>query len=62
MEDPAVLFEELGSSLHGRGIILTSLQFDEVRYGGKGNVVTMIKRAPVTTEPAVVTEAQAAQS
>ena len=61
MEDPAVLFEELGPSLHGRGIILTSLQFDEVRYGGKGNVVTMIKRPPVT-EPAVAAEAQVPQS
>ena len=43
--DPAQLFEELGTSLHGRGIMLTCLQFDKVEFNDKGNVVTIVKRA-----------------
>jgi len=44
--DPAQLFEELGTSLHGRGILLTSLQFDTVRFNDKGNEVFIFKRSP----------------
>lgn len=42
-EDPAQLFEQLGTSLHGRGIMLTCLQFDKVEFSQKGNLVTIIK-------------------
>jgi DNA-binding response OmpR family regulator len=42
--DPAQLFEELGTSLHGRGIMLTCLQFDKVEFNDTGNEVTIVKR------------------
>jgi DNA-binding response OmpR family regulator len=42
-EDPAQLFEELGTSLHGRGIMLTCLQFDKVEFNDKGNQVVIVK-------------------
>lgn len=45
-EDPADLFEEIGGSLHGRGIILTRLQFDDVRFNDKGNEVVIFKAPP----------------
>ena len=41
--DPAALFEKMGGSLHGRGIILTLLQFDRVAFSAKGNQVTICK-------------------
>ena len=41
--DPAALFEKMGGSLHGRGIILTLLQFDRVEFSAKGNRVTICK-------------------
>lgn len=44
-EDPAALFEQLGTSMHGRGIMLTSLQFDKVEFNDKGNRVTIVKYA-----------------
>lgn len=44
-EDPSMLFEDLSTSLHGRGIILTSLQFDSVRFNDKGNEVCIRKDA-----------------
>jgi DNA-binding response OmpR family regulator len=43
--DPAMLFEQLGASLHGRGIMLTSLQFDRVAFNDRGNAVTITKHA-----------------
>ncbi len=43
--DPGRLFEELGTSLHGRGIMLTCLQFDKVEFNEKGNEVRIEKRA-----------------
>ena len=46
VEDADSLFEELGASLHGRGILLTSLQFDEVTYNERGNSVRILKRVP----------------
>jgi CheY-like chemotaxis protein len=46
IEDADSLFEELGSSLHGRGILLTSLQFDAVNYNERGNAVRIVKRVP----------------
>ena len=42
--DPEALFEELGVSLHGRGIMLTSLQFDQVQFNDRGNEVRIVKR------------------
>lgn len=48
--DPSVLFEDLGFSLHGRGIILTRLQFDELQYNEKGNEVKLFKRAAESRE------------
>jgi CheY-like chemotaxis protein/anti-sigma regulatory factor (Ser/Thr protein kinase) len=44
LDDPTALFEEIGSSLHGRGILLTTLQFDSVQFNDVGNQVTIIKR------------------
>ncbi|MCL5269992.1 MAG: response regulator [bacterium] len=41
--DPAYLFEEMGASLHGRGIMLTRLQFDRVEFNQAGNEVTLSK-------------------
>jgi hypothetical protein len=46
IEDPALLFERIGTSLHGRGIVLTRLQFDEVTFNDIGNEVCIIKRGP----------------
>jgi anti-sigma regulatory factor (Ser/Thr protein kinase) len=46
IEDPAELFEQISTSLHGRGILLTRLQFDEMTFNEKGNEVTILKRAP----------------
>lgn len=43
VDDPASLFEEMGASLHGRGIMLTRLQFDDVRFNAKGNEVRILK-------------------
>ncbi|OPZ77720.1 MAG: hypothetical protein BWY77_01645 [bacterium ADurb.Bin431] len=43
--DPASLFEEMGASLHGRGIMLTRLQFDRVEFNELGNEVTLYKNA-----------------
>jgi CheY-like chemotaxis protein/anti-sigma regulatory factor (Ser/Thr protein kinase) len=43
-EDPALLFEELGTSLHGRGIMLTCLQFDKVEFNDTGNEVVIVKK------------------
>lgn len=47
VEDAGALFEQLGTSLHGRGILLTRLQFDEVCFNDKGNAVRILKRTPV---------------
>jgi len=30
--------------LHGRGILITSMYFDEINYNKKGNIVTLIKK------------------
>jgi CheY-like chemotaxis protein/anti-sigma regulatory factor (Ser/Thr protein kinase) len=46
VQDPGQLFEELGTSLHGRGIMLTCLQFDKVEFNEIGNTVRIEKRAP----------------
>lgn len=46
IKDPGQLFEELGTSLHGRGIMLTCLQFDKVEFNEIGNSVRIEKRAP----------------
>jgi CheY-like chemotaxis protein len=43
-KDPSLLFEEIGTSLHGRGILLTSLQFDDIAYNDVGNEVTIVKK------------------
>lgn len=43
--DPAELFEQISTSLHGRGILLTRLQFDEMTFNERGNEVTIFKRA-----------------
>jgi DNA-binding response OmpR family regulator len=51
LEDPTALFEQIGNSLHGRGIVLTRLQFDEVQFNDLGNQVRLVKRA---TNPALV--------
>ncbi|MCE5230333.1 response regulator [bacterium] len=48
IQDPGQLFEELGTSLHGRGIMLTCLQFDKVEFNDIGNSVRIEKRAPAT--------------
>lgn len=45
IEDPAELFEQISTSLHGRGILLTRLQFDEMTFNEKGNEVSIFKRA-----------------
>lgn len=50
VEDPSMLIEDLGLSLHGRGIILTRLQFDELRYNSKGNEVYLFKKAQSLAE------------
>ncbi len=42
--DAGRLFEELGTSLHGRGIMLTCLQFDKVEFNEQGNQVRIEKR------------------
>lgn len=44
IDDPASLFEQIGTSLHGRGIVLTRLQFDEVCFNDTGNTVSIVKR------------------
>jgi anti-sigma regulatory factor (Ser/Thr protein kinase) len=44
VKDPAALFEQLGASLHGRGIILTRLQFDSMQFNEVGNEVLLVKR------------------
>lgn len=46
VQDPGQLFEELGTSLHGRGIMLTCLQFDKVEFNDIGNTVRLEKRTP----------------
>jgi hypothetical protein len=46
IEDPASLFEQIGTSLHGRGIVLTRLQFDEMIFNDLGNEVCITKRNP----------------
>lgn len=46
IQDPASLFEQIGTSLHGRGIILTRLQFDEMSFNDRGNEVCILKRSP----------------
>lgn len=46
IEDPASLFEQIGTSLHGRGIVLTRLQFDEMTFNDLGNEVCIVKRNP----------------
>lgn len=38
------LSEEDLYKLHGRGILITSMYFDEIVYNNKGNVVSLIKR------------------
>lgn len=43
VDDPASMFESMGASLHGRGIMLTRLQFDDVRFNAKGNEVRILK-------------------
>ena len=43
--DPAELFEQISTSLHGRGILLTRLQLDEMTFNERGNEVTIFKRA-----------------
>lgn len=43
VDDPASMFEAMGASLHGRGIMLTRLQFDDVRFNAKGNEVRILK-------------------
>lgn len=47
VQDPAALFEQVGTSLHGRGLVLTRLQFDEVSYNDQGNEVHIYKRNPM---------------
>jgi DNA-binding response OmpR family regulator len=44
VDDPAALFERLGASLHGRGIILTRLQFDSMQFNEVGNEVRLVKK------------------
>jgi len=46
VSDPASLFEQMGTSLHGRGILLTRLQFDEMTFNDTGNEVSILKRCP----------------
>lgn len=46
IEDPTMLFEQIGTLLHGRGIVLTCLQFDKVTFNAKGNEVRIVKRTP----------------
>ena len=52
--DAGRLFEELGASLHGRGIMLTCLQFDKVEFNDAGNQVRIEKRVRANQSPQMV--------